>query len=117
MRYSPDDGEATKTVSLGDNTKDYKMLVVKYHKDLTIDKGVKLTANTVNGQTYKKGMFICVLGNTYNNGEITMTARGTYNCEGENVYLWKNVDNTYEYVPAARRRRSRKKKYNCLYIR
>ena len=29
-----------------------------------------------------------------------MTARGTYNHEGENVYLWKNIDNSYEYVPA-----------------
>ena len=28
-----------------------------------------------------------------------MTARGTYNQEGENVYLWKNTDDTYEYVP------------------
>ena len=29
-----------------------------------------------------------------------MTARGTYNCPGENVYLWKNADDTFEYVPA-----------------
>ena len=29
-----------------------------------------------------------------------MTARGTYNQEGENVYLWKNLDNTFEYVSA-----------------
>lgn len=31
-----------------------------------------------------------------------MTARGTYNCEGEDVYLWQNTDSTYEYVPAVR---------------
>ena len=29
-----------------------------------------------------------------------MTARGTYNQEGENVYLWQNINDTYEYVPA-----------------
>ena len=29
-----------------------------------------------------------------------MTKRGTYNAEGENVYLWHNIDDTYEYVPA-----------------
>ena len=32
-----------------------------------------------------------------------MTARGTYNCAGQNVYLWKNIDNSYEYVPEVRR--------------
>lgn len=45
-------------------------------------------------------MFICALGDIENKGEISMTARGTYNQEGENVYLWKNIDDTYEYVPA-----------------
>lgn len=29
-----------------------------------------------------------------------MTARGTYNQAGENVYLWKNTNNTFEYIPA-----------------
>lgn len=27
-----------------------------------------------------------------------MTARGAY-AEGQNVYLWKNIDGNYEYVP------------------
>ncbi len=100
IRYSLEEGQTTKTVSLGDNSTDYKTLVVKYHGDLTIDKGVTLTATTVNNLTYKKGMYICVLGNIYNNGNISMTARGTYNQEGENVYLWKNIDDSIEYVPA-----------------
>ncbi len=34
-----------------------------------------------------------------------MTARGTYDQEGENVYLWKNIDNSYEFVPSERWRR------------
>lgn len=100
VRYSLKSGETSKTISLGDSSTDYKMVVVKYHKSLRIDKGVTLTATNVNGLTYKKGMYICVLGDIRNDGEISMTARGTYNAEGENVYLWKNIDETYEYVPA-----------------
>ena len=89
------------------------MLVVKYHGDLTINSGVTVTANTVAttfagksfNLTYKKGMYLCVMGKLTNNGTITMTGRGTYNQAGENVYLWKNVGwdniaNKYEYVPA-----------------
>ena len=83
------------------------MLVVKYHKNLIVDSGVTLTANTAldaegkeTNLTYKKGMYICVMGDILNFGNISMTARGTYDQEGENVYLWKNIDNTYEYVPA-----------------
>ena len=98
----------TENIELGDDTTEYKTLVVKYHKNLTINEGVTVTARTaktvVDGQTYdltyKKGMYLCVLGDLHNEGTITMTARGTYNCEGQNVYLWKNHDNSYEYVPA-----------------
>ena len=100
VTYSLADGETSKTVSLGDTSTTYKMLVVKYHKNLTIGAGVTLTATTVSNLTYKKGMYICVLGNTVNNGSISMTARGTYNLSGENVYLWKNSNKTYEFVPA-----------------
>ena len=50
--------------------------------------------------TYKKGMYLCVMGELKNYGTISMTARGTYNQAGENVYLWKNSDNSYEYIPA-----------------
>ncbi len=100
VHYSLEEGQTSRVVSLGDNSTDHKTLVVKYHGDLTIDKGVTLTANTTSGLTYKKGMYLCVLGDIYNNGTISMTARGTYNQEGENVYLWKNTDDSYEYVPA-----------------
>lgn len=67
---------------------------------MTVDKGVTVTANRVNELTYKKGMYLCVLGDITNNGTISMTARGTYNQAGEDVYLWKNIDSSYEYVPA-----------------
>lgn len=60
VRYSLDSGQSSKTVSLGDTSKDKKMLFVKYHGNLTIDKGVTLTASAVDDLTYKKGMYICV---------------------------------------------------------
>lgn len=100
ITYSLASGETTKTISLGDTSSEYKMLIVKYHKNLTIDSGVTVTASTYsNGLTYKKGMYLCVMGELVNNGTISMTARGTYNAPGENLYLWKNNDSTFEYVP------------------
>ncbi len=95
-----DDTIYSEDIELGDKTEEYKMLVVKYHKNLTIKPGVKVTASTVDGLTYKKGMYLCVMGELINEGEISMTARGTYNCSGEDVYLWENTDGSYEYVPA-----------------
>lgn len=119
MTYSLPDGETEKVEALGDKTEEHKMLVVKYHKNLKIDEGVTLTASTALDEegnetelTYKKGMYICVMGDIINRGNISMTARGTYNQEGENVYLWKNLDNSYEYVPAERRSRRRKTNSN-----
>ena len=100
VTYSLADGETETTVALGDDTTDYKMLVVKYHKNLTINAGVTLTATNVADLTYKKGMYLCVMGELENNGTISMTARGTYNQEGENVYIWKKIDGNYEYIPA-----------------
>lgn len=38
-------------------------------------------------------------GDTFNDGEITMTKKGAKVEEGQNVYLWENIDNTYEFVP------------------
>ncbi len=87
-------------ISLGDTSTDKKMLVVKYHKNLTIGAGVTVTANTVSNFTYKKGMFICVMGDLVNNGTISMTERGTFDEQGENVYLLKNSEDSFEYVPA-----------------
>ena len=93
--YSKDEGEDTKIVNLGNDIKDETMLVVKYHGNLTIDENVTLTA-----KVRKKGMYVCVLGDIINNGEITMTAKGADVEEGQNVYLWENIDSSYEYVPA-----------------
>lgn len=102
VTYSLSLGQTTRTISLGDTTTTHKTLAVKYHKNLTINSGVTVTATAVSNLTYKKGMLLCVMGNITNNGTISMTARGTYNQAGENVYLWKSADETFEYVPAVR---------------
>lgn len=101
VTYSLDGGQTSKTISLGDTTTEHKTLIVKYHKNLTIDEGVKVTATNVSNLTYKKGMYLCVMGELTNNGKISMTARGTYNQAGEDVYLWKDKSGNYEYVPAS----------------
>lgn len=76
------------------------MIVLKVNGDLTIDEGVTLTAYaSKNGYGGPKGMTIYCTGTLTNNGTISMTARGA-KAEGEEVYLWKNTDNSYEYVPA-----------------
>ena len=76
------------------------MIVLKVNGDLTIEDGVTLTSYaSKDGFGGTKGMFIYCTGTLTNNGTISMTARGA-KAEGQNVYLWKNVDNSYEYVPA-----------------
>ena len=76
------------------------MIVLKVNGDLTIDEGTTLTAYaSKDGYGGPKGMTIYCTGTLTNNGTIDMTARGA-KAEGEDVYLWKNTDNSYEYVPA-----------------
>lgn len=72
-------------------------VIVKVNGDLTINEGVTLTAY---GTSYggPKGMLVYVAGTITNNGTISMTARGA-KAEGQDVYMWKNLDGTYEYVP------------------
>lgn len=76
------------------------MVVLKVNGDLTINEDVTLTAYaSKDGYGGPKGMMIYCTGILTNNGTISMTARGA-KAEGQNVYLWKNVDGTYEYVPS-----------------
>lgn len=90
----------------GSISSEKRMLILKYNGNLTINSGVTITPTgtnaSINGATYlctKKGMYIYCAGTLTNNGTITMTAKGTVNQVGENVYLYKNKNNTYEYVP------------------
>ena len=76
------------------------MIVLKINGDLTIDEGTTLTTYaSKDGYGGPKGMMIYCSGTLTNNGTISMTARGAY-AEGQNVYLWKNTNSSYEYIPA-----------------
>ena len=76
------------------------MIAIKVNGDLNINQEAILTTHaSKSGYGGPKGMFIYCTGTIINNGEISMTARGA-KAEGEDVYLYKNNDNTYEYVPA-----------------
>ena len=72
------------------------MVVVKVNGNLT-NTGTLTTYSTNYGGP--KGMLIYATGILTNTGTITMTAKGAY-AEGQNVYLWKNTNGSYEYVPA-----------------
>lgn len=83
-----------------ENTYANNIVVVKVNGNLTIDEGVTLTAySSPKGYGGPKGLMIYCTGTLTNNGIISMTAKGA-KAEGENVYLWKNADGSYEYVPA-----------------
>lgn len=84
---------------IGTNSENAKnMVIVKINGNLTINSGTTVTAY---GSSYggPKGMLIYVTGTLTNNGTITMTARGA-KALGQNVYLWRNENGSYEYVSA-----------------
>ena len=77
-----------------------KTVLLKVNGNLTIDEGVTLTTcKSEQGYGGPKGLVIYCTGTITNHGEISMTARGA-KAEGQNVYLLKDADGTYEYVPA-----------------
>lgn len=73
------------------------MVVVKVNGDLTVNEGVTV-APYYTSYGGPKGFLLYVTGTIINNGIID-NSHGA-KAEGQNVYLWKNNDNTYEYVPA-----------------
>ena len=75
-------------------------VVLKVNGDLTINTNNVLTScKSDNGYGGPKGLFIYCSGTIINNGEISMTERGSI-ASGEEIYLWKNADETYEIIPA-----------------
>ena len=80
--------------NLGTREADSRMLIMKYKGNVTVNEERIVTA-----ETRKKGMFIYVEEELTNNGTIDMTSKGA-EVVGQNVYLWKNEDETYEFVPA-----------------
>lgn len=90
--YNLGNMEYTSSPTLGSNKKDGPMLVLKYG-ELVIGSGVSFTP-----RVRRKGM--CIFAETIiNNGGITMTARGAA-ANGDNIYLYKNDNGTYEIIPA-----------------
>lgn len=91
----------------GDNTQDVatasdyakNMVILKVDGNIVISPGVTLTAcKSSDGYGGPKGLLIYCSGTILNRGTIDMTARGA-KAIGQDVYLWKNNDETYEYVP------------------
>lgn len=75
-------------------------VVLKVNGNLTINENVKLTScKSDSGFGGPKGMIVYCTGTLTNNGTISMTARGG-RARGEDVFLWKNIPQSYEYVPA-----------------
>ena len=87
-------------IDVANQSEDAKyMVILKVNGNLTINQGITLTAcKSNNGYGGPKGLVICCTGNLINNGTISMTKRGA-KAEGQNIYLWKNKDGSYEYVP------------------
>ena len=76
------------------------MVVLKVNGNLTINENITVTScKSDTGYGGPKGMLIYSSGTLTNNGTISMTARGA-KAQGQNVYLWKNEDSSYEYIPA-----------------
>ena len=75
-----------------------KMVVVKVNGDYTVNSGVKVEPNFHSDYGGPKGFVLYVTGTLTNNGTINNN-HGAY-AEGQDVYLWKNGDDSYEYVPA-----------------
>ena len=74
------------------------MVIVKVNGDLEIDSGVTV-APYYTEYGGPKGFTLYVTGKLTNKGTID-NSHGA-KAEGQNVYLWKNTDGTYENVPAA----------------
>ena len=94
-----------KTYSVG-NTKDIgtastyaqNTVVLKVKGNLEIQEEVTLTSIAGN-YGGPKGLIVYCEETLTNNGTINMTARGA-KALGQNVYLWRNENGSFEYVPA-----------------
>jgi hypothetical protein len=82
------------SMSFGSTTADNEMVIVIVQGNLTINSGATITT-----QVRKRGFLLYVTGTLTNNGTISMTARGAI-AAGQNVHLYRNLNGTYETVPA-----------------
>jgi len=74
-----------------------RMVVVKVNGDYTVNSGVKVGTKYHPEYGGPKGFLLYVTGTLTNNGTINNN-HGAY-AYGEDVYLYKNANNSYEYVP------------------
>lgn len=87
------------------------MVVLKINGNFVINEAFTLTSCiSDNGYGGSKGFVIYCTNEITNNGKISMSDRGA-KAKGQNVYLYKNLDETYEYVPAIGANRWRKSKW------
>ena len=72
-------------------------VVFKVIGNLTIKEGVSVT--TISGaKGGPKGFVVYCTGEINNEGNINMNKNGAY-AQGQNIYLYKNSNDTYEFVP------------------
>ena len=90
-------GDANDVATSNENAK--RMVIVKVNGNVTINEGVEVGPYYDPSYGGPKGFMLYVTGKLTNNGTID-NSHGA-KAEGQNVYLWKNADGTYEYVPAA----------------
>ena len=74
------------------------MVIVKVNGDLEIDSGVTVGPYYDKSYGGPKGFTLYVTGKLTNKGTID-NSHGA-KAYGQNVYLWKNTDGSYEYIPA-----------------
>ena len=74
------------------------MVVLKVNGDLTIDENSTLTTFS---KEYggPKGLMVYCTGTITNNGDISQSGKGAH-AKGQNVYLLRRTDGSYDYVPA-----------------
>ena len=83
---------------VGTSTRDAQnMVVVKVNGDLTINNNVTVSP-FYSDYGGPKGFMLYVTGTLTNNGTIN-NSHGAY-AVGQDVYLWKNSNGSYEFVPA-----------------
>ena len=76
------------------------MVILKINGNLIVNENVTITAcKSDTGYGGPKGFMLYVTGKLTNNGTID-NSHGA-KAIGQDVYLWKNADGTYEYIPAA----------------
>ena len=81
----------------GANQTAKRMVVVKVKGNYTVNSGVTV-GPVYNEYGGPKGFMLYVTGKLINNGTID-NSHGAY-ADGQDVYLYRNSDNTYEYIPA-----------------